>query len=375
MSSGAYAADKALAHPDRLAAMRAGRVPYPVHLHLILSDLCNLDCPGCAYRMEGYSSNELFKGEHGERNPRRFLSSDVALRVLDDCKAMGTLAVEFTGGGEPLMHPDAGLLLGHAQSRGLHTALITNGILLDKVLDEAARCQWVRVSLDAATPEVYGRVRPTPGNGPNQFWRALSNLEALCRRRRSSGSDCTIGAGFVVQRENWQQMYCAAELYRSRGVDNMRISGLFTPEGDRYFDGWRREAEDLEQLTVADFDEPGRFRVHGRLAEKISDLQHRPRSGHCWYQYFTLYLGADANVYRCCTQSYSKHGLLGSLHNYGGSLKRLLDDPAMQKKIAEFDAASCKNCQFHDRIAAIDTVIGSNEALSVPTGIIHPYFV
>ncbi len=71
MSDNAYAPDKILAHPETLKVLREGGHPYPLHLHLILSDLCNLDCPGCflpgtmVLTSEGYAPIEEI--EEGER--------------------------------------------------------------------------------------------------------------------------------------------------------------------------------------------------------------------------------------------------------------------------------------------------------------------
>jgi intein/homing endonuclease len=47
MSDGVYSPAKAAAFPERIAALARGEQINPVHLHLILSDLCSLDCPKC----------------------------------------------------------------------------------------------------------------------------------------------------------------------------------------------------------------------------------------------------------------------------------------------------------------------------------------
>ena len=144
-STGAYAPDKALAWPDRLQALRRGEQPYPVHLHLIISDLCSLNCPLCAYRLEGYSSNELFSerdalGKVITNNPNRMLEMPLVESILADFVAMGGRAVEFSVWGQeriPLVTPE-----GRTETRaigafvdsifgtvaeGLHESLDTRG--------------------------------------------------------------------------------------------------------------------------------------------------------------------------------------------------------------------------------------------------------
>lgn len=356
MSKGAYAADKALYWTHRMRDLREGRPVYPVHLHLIPSDYCNLACPGCAYRLEGYSSNQLFRTQQDGNNPKRFLPWHVLEKVLNDCAAMGTVGVEVTGGGEPTMHPRIVDLLALAQDLSLSTALITNGLTLHRqdLLYRAAKCAWVRLSIDAATGMTYDRVRPSLGGAPsNNLTHVLDALTRLRRMRDevSTPRDCVIGAGFVVQRENWTELYDAASLYRQRGADNVRISGLFTPQGDAYFEGWRERALALEQRAVAELNNAW-FTVYGRLGEKLEDLHAPPDYRECLYQRFTLYLGADGNLYRCCVTSYNRLGLLGNVVEAGG-LKALLDREEVQRSIREFDARSCPRCQFNDRNRAI----------------------
>ena len=383
-STAAYAPDKALSHRDRLLGLKEPRkIVYPAHLHLILSDLCNLNCPGCAYRMENYSSNQLFgvKSEDGmvNNNPNRMIEYELAKKILLDCKEMGTLGVEFTGGGEPTLHPQIRELMDLAQSLGLHTALITNGLRMGQLTMQALGCDWVRFSIDAATPETYAKVRPSLGKDPrggriDDVLTAMHDL-SVCAAQARSG--VTIGAGFVVQKENYREIIDAVEMYRDFGAHNVRISGLFTPEKDGYFDGWRKEAEELEARAIRDFDQPnipGGFRVYGRFSQKVADLQAPPDYDDCHYQRLTTYIGGDANLYRCCVTAYNQIGKLGSVRDAGG-FKALWDSTELQAKLRVFSARACGMCQFNDRNHAIDDALKRDELPEPRSGVIHPWFV
>jgi radical SAM protein with 4Fe4S-binding SPASM domain len=381
MSTGAYSPSKAICYPERIKALREGKPIYPVHLHLILSDLCQLSCPGCSYRADGFRSTELFRGPNGEKNPARFLPLGITYRVLDDCAEMGTTAVEITGGGEPTLHPNFMDLVSYAQDfLHLHTALITNGLRLGRdIAYRACKGSWFRISIDAATPQTYALVRPGGGSPSvnavnfNLATLGLRTVRAM-RNEMASLSDCVIGAGFVVQKDNWHEIYDAAKLYRELGADNVRISGLFSPEGDRYFDGWRVEAIALEQRAIKELTRPG-FAVYGRLSEKIADLQAQPTRQRCWYHHFTLYLGANGDVYHCCNLAYTKQGKIGNVIEAGG-LKKLLDRPEVQQGLVDFDARQCPACQFNDRNDAMDrAIVGGLSNPSDTINMLHCDFI
>jgi radical SAM protein with 4Fe4S-binding SPASM domain len=397
MSTGAYSPSKASAWPDRIQDLREGRQPYPVHLHLCISDLCDLDCPTCSYRWSGYTSNEMFgekdsKGGYSH-NPNRMLEVDLAKRILDDCKAMGTQAVEITGSGEPTIHPHAPEILGYAQSLGLDTALITNGLHLDRMADAAVKTHWLRVSVDAATADTYAKVRPSYAGPDRQkalanTSRSRTNFRKVCEairaaaiRRTELGSNCLIGVGFVVQKDNWREIYDAAELYRHLGADNIRISGVFSPEGADYHAGYRADAEALERKAVAELSQPPGwqnrqhgFTVYGRFHEKMEDLSARPDFSTCWYQELTTFIGGDANLYRCCVTSFSRQGLIGNVRDSGG-FRKLWESSLKQFKFKKFDARTCARCQFLDKIRAIDHAVKAETAPEAPPDLVHKSFV
>lgn len=387
MSTGVYAPDKAAAFPDRLAAIREGKQPYPVHLHFILSDRCELACGGCAYRMDAkraqsagagaaYSSNEMFGIDlpNGDRdnNPKRYFPTALAKRVIDDCAAMDTRGLEFTGGGEPTAHPDFREIFEYALWRQRDCALITHGLRLNRFLDLGVRCQWVRVSVDAATPETYGAMRPTiDGPKPDLFQRVLTNLGMMRKARDSAKAKMVLGVGFVVQAGNWHEIYEATRLYREVGADNIRISGLFTSAKDAYHASFRERAEEQERRAYADFDGPD-FKVHARYSEKLSDLSAAPDYSDCHYEQFTTYLGADTNLYRCCVLAYNQKGLIGSVSKHGG-LQALWDSEEKRDKFRGFDARTCSACQFNDRNHAIEGLVRGTRAITAPVE--HAAFV
>ena len=330
-----YSTLKAFRFQDRLAGIESGTARAPVHVQIILSDLCNQACHFCAYRDPSYTSSQLFHID-GDYNPKRYLPFDKLIEVLDDCKAMGVRAIQYTGGGEPTVYPRFQDAVDAATDRGLQWALVTNGVL-SKGRDFSTAA-WIRVSLDAATPATYSRIRRVPED----------HFHKACQTIRRYGC----GVGFVVTPENWGEIVEATALARSLGASNIRIGAQFSSEDESLFDGFRSQASALAREAES-LSEPG-FEVVNRFDEKLAELEDgNPDYDRCRYQYFTTYIGADQNLYRCCVYAYNPHGFIGSIKE-----RRFRDVwPEAHASFASFSARACERCQFQSINRSINDVL------------------
>ncbi len=217
-----YASDKAAYHPDRLLALKEHRSVAPVHVQLIISDLCNQNCNFCSYRIsEGFSSANFVEQLEGGKvnvNPNRQIPKEKCFEILDDCAAMGVKAIQFTGGGEPTAHKDHLAIFQHAQELGLETALVSNGVILRDV-PTYAKMTWIRISLDAGTEETYEKTRES------KSWKTvLRNLMELSTIQDYT----TVGVGFVITKYNCLEIEAACKLVKDIGISNMRLSAIFS---------------------------------------------------------------------------------------------------------------------------------------------------
>lgn len=357
----AYSPLKALRYPERIAKIRRGIPAGPVHVQIILSDLCNQSCNFCAYRDPGYTSSTLFyvredgkKGlryeEHPDRNynPNRMIPYEKVLEILDDCVDLDVRGIQFTGGGEPTVHPRFADVVRATVDRGLKWSLVTNGVNLSRLTSLAAckTASWVRVSIDAGTSGTYSRMRGVPPHQFNSAWSAVTWLADL--------GVPTVGVGFVVTPDNWQEALAAAVLAKASGADNIRIGAQFSAEDEGLFAGFHeecaalcREAEKLSDDT---------FTVFNRFGEKLEDLrQHSPDYGRCGYQEFTTYIGGDLGLYRCCVYAYHPRGLYGSIKDR--RFKDVWLEQGRADAMAGFDARGCERCQFNGINRTLDYVL------------------
>lgn len=324
-----YSYLKALRHPDVLEGIRENRPARLPHVEIILADLCQQSCDFCAYRLDGYTSNQLF-------DDKRMMPEAKAIEIIEDCAQMGVEAVQFTGGGEPTIYPGFARVLEKTISLGLKFALVSNGVRITQELAAlVSKASWVRISLDAATEATYTRTRHVHPS----HWEKAQNAVRLLKQEGCP----VLGVGFVITPDNWSDVYEAAKLARDLGADNFRISAMFSQHDEKLFAGFHSEAAELCR-KAASLSSPS-FTVYNRFADRIEDLTKKhPEDALCGYQFFTTYIGADLNVYRCCGYAYNERGLMGSLksqtfHDFWMSQVRFDE----QKK---FDARGCERCQF-----------------------------
>jgi MoaA/NifB/PqqE/SkfB family radical SAM enzyme len=96
---------------------------------------------------------------------RRPLSLETIRRALAECRELGALNINLTGG-EVLMRKDLDELVRAAGPRRAVVSVATNGILLDRARARRLKDLGVRIvtiSLDSADPEVHDRSRGHPG--------------------------------------------------------------------------------------------------------------------------------------------------------------------------------------------------------------------
>jgi molybdenum cofactor biosynthesis enzyme MoaA len=113
----------------------------------------------------------------------------------------------------------------------VQTAIVTNGTLLGNVLDDlAGSVSWVRVSLDAATPETYERLRPARG-GRNKFSLVAGNIaSAVAMKAFKVGISYVVSPGSPEDPlDNIGEMSTSAELAVQLGCDYLEFKAELEP--------------------------------------------------------------------------------------------------------------------------------------------------
>jgi len=123
---------KLLKHLDILKGLQEGKVN-PIMIHLAITNVCNLNCSFCCFK---------------NRNKKDKLSIKQVIKVLDSFKLLGVKALEITGGGEPLLHPNINEIIDYAFSVGYKIGICSNGKDLEKVkLENWNKVEWIRLGM------------------------------------------------------------------------------------------------------------------------------------------------------------------------------------------------------------------------------------
>ncbi len=173
-------------------------------LQIESSFACNLKCVMCPWKQVSIQGeNRGIMSETMWESLRTYLPE--------------TESIDFTGGGEPLLQPELVNWVKEAHAAGCETGILTNGLLLNKNKTEqiiSAGLNWICVSMDGATKEVYEQIRI----GSN-FERVCENLGNITRLRVGRVPKTMIN--FVLMPMNFHQVEDIISLAVRLGVDQV----------------------------------------------------------------------------------------------------------------------------------------------------------
>lgn len=217
--------------------------------------------------------------------------------------------VVLHGIGEPLLNVEIFEIVAYLKSRAVTVLFNSDAIsltarralrLIESGLDE------YRVSMDAATPQTYRRLR-----GVDQFDRVVPNVRRLVElARERSRSAPRVSLWFTASRANLDELLAFVRLAADLGVDEVYVQrlvfnglGLATAENALHGRLQRREQELLDQAAELAQGLGVALRASG-LTTPLASLQGgapspRPWAG-CQRPWTLSYVTANGNVLPCC---------------------------------------------------------------------------
>lgn len=319
-----FSSDKILKHLDRVNEWLKGGNPYPITVELDMTNRCNHRCPQCVVNYFRVADNSS-------------LSSGLARNIILQLAKNKIRGLIFTGGGEPLCNPHTLKTIELAKARGLDLGFITNGSLLN---EESAKiilknCTWLRVSLDAASPEVF---RITHGLGGNQFSKVVDKIGLLVRTKKMLKSNCIIGTGFLTCDSTVSDMVKATLLTKKLGVDYLQFRPMQIHNGGKFEYHWTEVQNEIAEC----------LRYSGKgfqvlYSKHKYEMAHDSKFGRnydkCYGQQFATVIAATAKMYICChTRGYEKY-CIGDLRKK--TFKEIWGSKRRQSVIERIDFRDC----------------------------------
>lgn len=358
VSQNVYSNFKIFAFPEKIASFREGRIAAPIYVRIKPTNRCMHACHWCVYsdgtkRPKDRPAEHLQSAMHETMDERAEMGTVPALELLYDLKAIGTKAVTFSGGGEPLGHPGIVEMFLACECAHLDYSIITNGQLLSgeraQLLAESGK--WVRISMDYADAAGMAKSRNV---SERFFGQVIENLERFARMKRP---DCNLDVNFIVTRENHLELMKAAELLAGAGVERIRFSPVYCQNFIEYHSPIRREV--LGQLAEIRLRFGSRLDVNSTYEiESPSKSPNRPFH-RCLYAQTVPVVGADLNVYACHNTAYSEHGRLGSIR--GRSFSEFWFSPECRAALEALNpSVVCRHeCANHAKVALFEEIAGA----------------
>lgn len=305
--------------------------PEPRHLEIAVTAHCNLRCVGCRYGREFMLGSEL--------------PWPVARELLQDAADAGFWDVRFYGG-EPLLHRELPRMVEHATGLGLGVYVTTNGILLERRIDElfAAGLRTINIGFygTGARYDAYVQRR-------ERFCELEAGVAAV---RRRYGAEVRLRINWLLMRptcnlDDLHRAWAFAERHDTRfQVDLIHYSLPYFTEGPDRMLQFRPEDRAAIETVVGELvrlkeQQPERFNQSLAGLRSIPDwLLRGPAMRVPCDSHQMVWVGADGTVQQCYV-TYR----LGNLHEQ--RLREMLHTPQHLQHARDSFALGCPNCHCH----------------------------
>jgi MoaA/NifB/PqqE/SkfB family radical SAM enzyme len=322
--------------------------PYPQLLSLESTNFCNLSCSHC-----GHSQFPEFKRGHLD------MKYFDAVEYLLGSKIRGISLSNF---GEPFVSKPWNILLRKSLAiEGIHISFITNGLLLDKHLEEILDPRIsIAVSIDGASGETYGHFR---GKDISKLTDNLDLLKSLKAAKKVDYPQLTFL--FTVSRINCHELAQIVEVAKKFDVATVIVQfqvffnhGRFKNESLFFaredYDTHIALARDKAMELGVNLVHPDSFNGETIVPRESLDNYWlgRDREGaiRCFSQASTCYIRYNGVVEACCAPD---HNVMGDLNSE--SFEDIWHGPHYRELRLSFDRGEwserCRRCPL---IQAID---------------------
>lgn len=307
---------------------------------LDLTNRCNNRCPGCCG----------VNGNNAELSQRQV---ELIVESLVDMDNQGVI---LSGGGEPLMSPWFSFAVRELKKAGMKLGLNSNGFALTEELAEliATNCEYFRISLDAASPEMYLK---THGMADAAFYKTVENIRLFSRIKAAYNSPISFGVGFLTSQDTAPEMEQFVALVKDAGADFAQF---------RPFTGDMYDVTDEYMKLKKKYETP-KFGVRASV-QKYREMKTKGQRDYhkCRGMFFSTVITADAKVFACLHYRQKDEYYLGQITE-NCSLADIFRSSRMREVFEYIDCSNCpelcRNDVFNRTLNALSLDVVHSEFL------------
>jgi len=322
---------KLLFHTAYIQRWLKGENVYPILVEFDLSNACNHKCNFCNF---SYLTD------------KSVLDKDVACKTIAVLAKNGVKAINWTGGGEPLINTEFGDIFSWTTRRGIEQGLFTNGALIreDDIEGLLATQTWIRFSIDASTKETYAKIR-----GVDEFNKVVSIVKRMVEVRNEYEYNTQIGIGFVITPDNYREIGRFADLIEETGVDYGQYKPRIGNELELSEAMWWEC--NVKPLLEEVFKSSTKAVINLYKFNDLSENQFDKPYPICYGHVFCPCIGADGKVWVCSQlRGYGKY-CMGNI--YKESFDSIWKGQWRRDAIARIDVNKCPPCCKNNEINKI----------------------
>jgi len=224
--------------------VKGGRRGAPISLHVALCDACFNRCIMC---------------DHPSRKVMKHMHVADWCDKLDMFSSMGVESVCYAGG-DPMAYSYFNAVMERHTMLLLKFGMTITGYVPPGIdLKLLSRAEWVRVSLDAVTPEIYEKVR-----GKVSVAKVIRSIDAML------AANVKVGLGITLHADNVDDLPNVLAFAKERGITDIETHHIVPDSGARA------------------------VRVPEKWERRIEPFQN------CHAALYQLYIDAGGDVYPCC---------------------------------------------------------------------------
>jgi len=309
-------------------------IPPPIQISLDLDATCQFNCTFC---------NAV------EARKRKDTMSLDTIDDIIDLVTFHRFAQSFCvgGGGESLCNPNFGYFVDQMYEVA-SIGVVTNGMNIDKYLESLLKCKWVGISLDAATPETYSKLK---GTSKDNFNKVVNNIKLLVD---NGHTDVTIK--YLIWPDNIREINNAAKIAKELGVRRFQVRPGDSPwfgksDSSIYSDYDVRYARMQMNRAIQLAD--NNFEVYIVMQNFDNKLSRKLDFNRCYAGLFNIIIYPNGDVGLCVDRRGDEDTYLCNIDE----LPKVWGSEEHKEKVANLDLSKCPRCTFRMHNLIFENVV------------------